>query len=175
MRRSPSNRNSILFAISESDADTADAFKDGSNFVLRRPLTERSINQNLRAGYGLILREHRRYFRCPVEVPVALCRLGMTEISAHVVNISEGGIAIVTAALLKPGIEVRVECTLSGYESPFIAESTVCWCREGHIGLQFISLPQEIKAKLHGWLSRSLEKSLPESVACKFRADLTLS
>jgi hypothetical protein len=175
VRHSPSNRTSILFAISDSDTETAGAFKDGSNFVLRRPLTESSINQNLRAAYGLILREHRRYFRCPVEVPATLRRPGMPEIRAHVVNISEGGIAIVTTALLKPGIEVRVELTLPGYESPFIAESTVCWCREGHIGLQFISLPQEIKAKLHGWLSRFLEKSLPESVASKFRADLTLS
>jgi len=85
----------------------------------------------------------------------------MPEIRAHVVNISEGGIAIVTTVLLKPGIEVRVECTLPGYESLFVAESTVCWCREGLMGLQFISLPREIRAKLLGWLSLSLEKSLP--------------
>jgi hypothetical protein len=94
----------------------------------------------------------------------------MTEIRAHVVNISEGGIAIVTTASLKPGIDVRVECTLPGYESPLIAESTVCWCRVGHIGLKFLPLSEKVRAKLHDWLSRSLEKSLPESVACKFRA-----
>jgi PilZ domain len=174
VRHSPSNRTSVMFAISDSDAETAVGFKDGSNFVLRRPLTESSIDQILRAAYGLILREHRRYFRCPVEVPVTLRRPGMTEVRAHVVNISEGGIAIITSALLKPGIEVRVECTLPGCESPFAGESTICWCRKGHIGLQFISLSEEIRAELHDWLSRSLEKSLPESVACKFRA-LTLS
>jgi hypothetical protein len=170
VRRSPSNRTSILFAISDSDAQTAVAFKDGSNFVMRRPLTENSINQNLRAAFGLILREHRRYFRCPVEAPVTLRRPAMPAIRAHVVNISEGGIAVVTTTLLKPGIEVRVEFTLPGYDAPFITESTVCWCREGQIGLQFISLSAEIRAKLHNWLSRSLEKTLPESVASKFRA-----
>jgi hypothetical protein len=170
VRLSPSNRTSVMFAISDNDAETADALKDGSNFVLRRPLTEGSIDQNLRAAYGLILREHRRYFRCPVEAPVTLHRPGMTEVRAHVVNISEGGIAIITSALLKPGIEVRVEFTLPGYESPFVAESTIRWCREGHMGLQFISLSEETRAKLHDWLSRSLEKSLPESVANKFRA-----
>jgi hypothetical protein len=159
-----------MFAISDNDAETAVAFKDGSNFVIRTPLTETSIDQNLRAAYGLILREHRRYFRCPVEIPVTLRHPGMTEIHAHVVNISEGGIAIVTTALLEPGIDVLVECTLPGYESPFIAESTACWCRKGHIGLKFLSLSEEVRAKLHDWLSRSLEKSLPESVACKFRA-----
>jgi PilZ domain len=94
----------------------------------------------------------------------------MTEVRAYVVNISEGGIAIVTAALLKPGIEVRVECMLPGYESPFVADSTICWYREGHIGLQFISLSVKVRAKLHNWLARSLEKCLPDSVAFKFQA-----
>jgi PilZ domain len=101
---------------------------------------------------------------------VTLRRPGMTDVRAHVVNISEGGIAIVTTAVLKPGIEVRVECMLPGYESPFVADTTICWCREGHIGLQFISLSVKVRAKLHDWLSHSLEKSLPELVACKFRA-----
>jgi hypothetical protein len=170
VRHSPSNRTSVMFAISDSDAETAIALKEGSNFVLRRPLTVSSVNQNLRAAYGLILREHRRYFRCPVEVPVTLGRLGMTEIRAHAVNISEGGIAIMTSALLKPGMVVRVEWTLPGCAFPFAADSTICWCREGHMGLQFISLSAETRAKLHGWLSRTLEESLPESVASKFRA-----
>jgi hypothetical protein len=170
VRHSPSNRTSVMFAISDSDAETAVALKEGSNFVLRRPLTESSINRYLRAAYGLILREHRRYFRCPVEVPVTLSRPGMPGIRAHAVNISEGGIAIITSALLKPGSEVQAEFMLQGCAFPFAADSTICWCREGHMGLQFISLSAEIRAQLHGWLSRSLEKSLPESVASKFRA-----
>jgi hypothetical protein len=64
VRHCPSNRTSVMFAISDSDAETGDAFKEGSNFVLRRPFSEGSIDQTLRAAYGLILREHRRYFRC---------------------------------------------------------------------------------------------------------------
>jgi hypothetical protein len=86
VRHSPSNRTSVMFAISDSDAETTVALKEGSNFVVRIPLTESSINQNLRAAYGLILREHRRYFRCPVEVPVTLSRPGMTEIRDHAVK-----------------------------------------------------------------------------------------
>ena len=94
VRRSPSNRTSVIFAISDSDAETAVAFKDGSNFVLRRPLSESSTNQNLRAAYGLILREQRRYFRCPVDAPATLKYPGMQEVCGRVVNISEGGIAM---------------------------------------------------------------------------------
>jgi hypothetical protein len=169
VRHSPSNRSSVMFAISDNDAETAVAFKDGSNFVLRRPLSESSIDQTLEAAYGLILREHRRYFRCPLEVPVTLRRPGMTEVYAQVVNISEGGIAINTSALLKPGIEVRVEFTLPGYELPFAAESAICWSRKGYVGLRYVSLSARLRTKSQQWLSRSLEQSVPESVASIFR------
>jgi hypothetical protein len=159
----------VVFAISDGDAETAAAFKDGSNFVLRRPLSESSIDQTLGAAYGLILREHRRYFRCAVEVPVTLRRPGMKGAYAQVVNISEGGIAIVTSALLKPSIEVQVEFTLPGYETAFEADSAICWCRKGQMGLRFVSLSEEVRTQLHDWLSRSLEQSVPEPVASIFR------
>src|ERR1700722_17833781 len=70
VRRSLSNRTAVVFAISNSDAEAAVAFRDGSNFVLRRPLSVGAIEQSLRAAYGLILREQRRHFRCPVDVPI---------------------------------------------------------------------------------------------------------
>ncbi len=39
IRLSPSNRTAVIFAISDSDGETAAAYKAGSNFVLRRPLS----------------------------------------------------------------------------------------------------------------------------------------
>lgn len=169
VRHSPSNRSSVVFTISDSDTETAVAFTDGSNFVLRRPLTKSSIDQIFRAAYGLILREHLRYFRCPVDVPVTLRGPGMTEVRAHAVNISEGGIAIITSVLVSVGIEVEVEFTLSGYGSSFAVKSAICWCRDGYMGLRFVSISEELRNKLQEWLSRSLEQSVPESVASIFR------
>jgi ActR/RegA family two-component response regulator len=168
MRQSSSNGTSVIFTISDSDAETAVAFKDGSNFVLRRPLSESSTNQNLRAAYGLILREQRRYFRCPVDAPATLKCQGMQEVCGHLVNISEGGISIITGVLLKPGLEVQAQFTLPGY-SQFVVKAAICWCRDGYVGLQFISLSTELKTMLQDWLSRRLEQTLPESVANKFR------
>jgi PilZ domain len=169
VRHSLSNRTSVMFAISDSDKETAFAFEDGFNFVLRRPLSESSISQNLRAAYGLILREQRRYFRSPLEASVTLRRAGMEEIFGNVMNISEGGIAIVAPLSLTPGIEVQVQFTLPGFESQFAVKSVVCWCRDGYTGLRFVSLPTRLRTELQDWLSRRLEQSLPESVASKFR------
>jgi CheY-like chemotaxis protein len=169
VRLSPSNRTAVIFTISDSDAETASAFKAGSNFVLRRPLSLTSIDRSLKVAYGLIVRERRRYFRCPVEIPATICRPAMPEIHGQTVNISEGGIAISTSVSLGPGAKVQVQFTLPGHESRFAVEAAICWCKETYLGLQFTSLSPHLASELQEWLSRRLEESLPQSVADKFR------
>jgi ActR/RegA family two-component response regulator len=170
IRISPANRTAVLFTISDSDAQTALAFKAGTNFVLRRPLSRASIDRSLKVAYGLIVRERRRYFRCPVEIPAAIRRPDMAEVRGQTLNISEGGIAITTSVLLQTGVQVQVQFTLPDHESRFTVESTICWCKEGYLGLQFTSLPPQLASELQEWLSRRLEESLPESVVGKFRS-----
>jgi len=169
IRRSPSNRTAVVFAIIDRDAEAAIAFREGSNFVLRRPLSKCTIQQSLRAAYGLILREQRRYFRCAVDIPTTLRHHEMEEDLVRIVNISEGGIAVVSTILLKPGAEVQAEFWLPGCDFQFLAKSAICWHREGRVGLRFTSLSATLHAELREWLSRRLEQSLPDSVAAKFR------
>jgi ActR/RegA family two-component response regulator len=45
VRSSRSNRTAVVFTVSDSDAESASAFKAGSNFVLRRPLSPTSIGR----------------------------------------------------------------------------------------------------------------------------------
>ena len=170
IRHSPSNRTAVVFAISDSDPEAAVAFGEGANFVLRRPFSERTIEQSLKAAYGLILREQRRYFRCPLDVPAILRCGAMREASSRTVNISEGGMAVAAAVSWKPGAEVHAEFRLPGYDLPFVVKSTISWCSEGRIGLRFTSLSPTQHSQLRDWLSRRLEQSLPDSVAAKFRS-----
>jgi CheY-like chemotaxis protein len=169
VHRSPSNRTAVTFTITDSDSETAGAFKAGSNFVLRRPLSPPVIDRNLKVAYGLIVRERRRYFRCPVEIPAEVVPLAQAEIHAQTVNISEGGVAIATSVPLGPGVKVQVRFTLPGYESQFGAEARVCWSKESSLGLQFTSLSSRLTAELQEWLALRLEEGLPQSVADKFR------
>src|SRR5450755_3540031 len=167
-RLSPSNQKAVTFVISDNEAEGT-AFRKKSEFVFERPLSAKSISSMLRPAYGLILRERRRYFRCPVSTPVAILRRAKPEVRCNSVNISEGGMALSTIVPLSQGEEVHVQFTLPGYEVPFLADSTICWLKTGHIGLRFVSLSQEHKSELQGWLSRKLEEMLPEIVAGKFR------
>jgi len=174
VRLSASNRTAVTFTISNSATETAIAFAAGSSFVLERPLSTTSISRTLKAAYGLIVRERRRYFRCPVEIPATVRREGGPEVHCRTVNISEGGMAVSTSVPLRLGLQVQVQFTLPGQQSQLAAESSIRWWETGHLGLQFLSLFSEQRSELQEWLSRRLEQNLPESVAEKFRkADLS--
>ena len=165
-RHSASNEHAVLFTVSDNEAETTDAFKAGSTFVFRRPLSPASIDLSLKAAYGLIVRERRRYFRCPMEAPVVILRTSMPTVHGHSVNISEGGMSITTVASLGPGDDVQLQFTLVGDEYRFALESTVCWARQQRLGLEFRASQQT--SKLQEWLSRRLEEEIPQSVRDKF-------
>jgi ActR/RegA family two-component response regulator len=173
VRISRSNRTVVIFTISGSHAGSAGAFKAGSSFVLERPLSMASITRMLKAAYGLIVRERRRYFRCPVSVPADIRRAASNDISCQTLNISEGGMAITVPVPLKSGVLVSVHFQLPGRPFQFAAQSFICWSdQEGRAGLQFASPSGVWKSELQEWLSHRLEDSLPESVAEKFRRTL---
>jgi hypothetical protein len=165
---SPSNRTAVTFAVSDSNSECA-AGRKKAEFVFERPLSTQSIRNTLKPAYGLILRELRRYYRCPVSIPITIVRWNTPEVRCHSVNISEGGMAVSTSALLSAGEPVQVQFTIPDHKIPFVAESKICWLKTGLLGIRFGALPPERKSELQEWLSRKLEEGLPESVADKFR------
>jgi CheY-like chemotaxis protein len=169
VRLSPSNRAAVTFAISSNDREAAAAFRKGSGFVFERPLSRESIRLTLKPAFGLILRERRRYFRCPVSIPISIRRGTMPEVRCCCINISEGGMAVGTSVPLSPGEDVQVQFTLPDHKVPFFAESRICWLKTGHLGVRFVSLSQAHKSELQGWLSQKLEEMLPDSVTGNFQ------
>jgi CheY-like chemotaxis protein len=169
VRLSPSNRTAVTFAIASTNAETTAAFRKRSGFVLERPLSTQSIRSTLRSAYGLILREQRRYFRCLVAVPVAIRRQGGPEVRCNSANISEGGMAVSSSVPVNSGEEVRVQFTLPDHDTPFVAESKICWVKTNRFGVRFVSLPIDRKCELQKWLSQKQQEMLPEFVARKFR------
>jgi len=169
VRTSSSNRTAVTFAISNSAAEVMEAFHRGSGLVFERPLSRQSIASTLKPAYGLILRERRRYFRCPISVPIVILRPDHTEVRCYCLNISEGGMAVSTFVPLSAGEAVQVQFTLPERTLPFQAEAKICWYKTGHIGVRFVSLPSARLLELQDWLARKLEEMLPECVAGKFR------
>jgi hypothetical protein len=157
-RLSPANRTAVGFAISSTVDQSADAFRAGSSFVLERPLSFESIRRTLHAAHGLILRERRRYFRCPIAIPVSIRAEGAAaSVFGETSDISEAGMALRLLTPLKPGVEAKVQFTLPNTLVPIRAEAKVCWCDEnGQAGVHFESLSPRDNSELQQW------------VACKF-------
>jgi len=164
-----SNRTAVSFGISNNDAEATAAFRKKSQFVFERPISPQSIHKTLKPAYGLILRERRRYFRCPVSIPVIIRSESMQEVWCNSVNISGGGMALSTQVPFLPGENVRVQFTLPDHEVPLSAESTICWSKTDNLGVRFVSISDEQKSVLQVWLSQKLEETLPEGVAGQFR------
>jgi len=171
---SPSNRTAVIFAIGGRDLDSTAFFRSKASFVFERPISMQSIRGTLRPAYGLILRERRRYFRCPISIPVSILRPNQTEVHCHSLNISEGGMALRVIVPLGLEEEVEVQLALPGQEVvPFSAKSTVCWLQTGRLGVRFVSLSPDHKSALQEWLAAKLEEMLPELVAQQFRKEGT--
>jgi diguanylate cyclase (GGDEF)-like protein/PAS domain S-box-containing protein len=166
---SASNRTAVSFGISDDDAEGTAAFRKNSQFVFERPLSLQSIHKAMKPAYGLILRERRRYFRCPISLPVIIQRVGGDEIRCNSINISGGGMALSTRFPMAPVENIRVRFTLPDHEAPILAESTICWSKAGHLGVRFVSLAEDHNSELQDWLSQELEETLPEFVAEQFR------
>ena len=164
-----SNRTAVTFAISGRDLESTATFRKKSSFVFERPLSAQSLRSTLKPAYGLILRERRRYFRCPIAIPVTLLRQNMPDVRCYSVNISEGGMAVSMSTPLNAGDEVWIQFTLPDVKLRFLAESTICWWKAGQIGLRFVSLSGEHISELQNWLSQKLEETIPEGVAENFQ------
>ena len=57
-------------------------------------ISTQSIRSTLKPAYGLILRERRRYFRCPISIPVTILETKHAGSSLLGINISEGRMAV---------------------------------------------------------------------------------
>ncbi|MFZ0287015.1 MAG: PilZ domain-containing protein [Terriglobales bacterium] len=171
VRMCPSNQTATTFAITEGPgAESASVFSARANFVLERPVSEESLSRSLRAAYGIIMRERRRYFRCPLAVPVAVRNQEGGEAQYQTINISESGIAIRIPPPVRAGTEVAVRFSLPENQTRFAVQSKICWSDpSGRTGLQFLNLPLPQKSELQAWLSHRLEEVLPEAVASKFQ------
>jgi hypothetical protein len=103
LRKSASNKNTVTFAILNGGTTTKQAFQMGANFVLQKPISALNAKRCLGAAINFMVREQRRYFRHPVEIPVVITFGEGQKLKATITNISEGGMAIFFRGQLPKG------------------------------------------------------------------------
>ena len=158
MRKGSSNKSSVAFAILNGQTTTHKAFELGANFVLQKPLSALNSMRCFSAAINFMLREKRRYFRQPVEMPVTLV-FGEKEFKATATNLSEGGMAIYFRGKLPKGGISRVVFSMPGAATPLQPRAHIAWLDgAGHAGLRFTEMPKDMHSQLDSWLTEEFKK-----------------
>jgi DNA-binding response OmpR family regulator len=162
LRNTPSNKNSVTFAIlNGKKTTTQQAFGMGANFVLQKPISVLNASRCFHAALNFMIRERRRYFRQPVKMLVNIV-LGEKSVRATSTNISESGIALMLRDALPKGAKPRLQFTLPETKYNLDLDAEVVWADvKGRAGVRFHDVSSEAQAQLEKWLNDRLEEELP--------------
>lgn len=162
LRQTQSNAKSVAFAVVNGKTTTQDAFKSGANFVLQKPLTTLHASRCFNAALNFMVRERRRYFRHPVDMPIRLKVPPDQELAATATNLSEGGMAIRILGKLMKDTRAQVRFTLPAVNTSLDLKCEVAWTDgTGQVGIRFIEVPQSAQYQLDKWLTDRLQHEIP--------------
>lgn len=162
LRNTHSNGKSVAFAVVNGKTTTQDAFKSGANFVLQKPLTTLYASRCFNAALNFMVRERRRYFRHPVDMPVRISVPPNQELTATVTNLSEGGMAIRILTKIPKDTRAQVRFTLPAVNTSLDLKGEVAWTDgTGQVGIRFIEVPQSSQYQLEKWLTDRLQSEIP--------------
>jgi len=162
LRQTQSNAKSVAFAVVNGETTTQEAFQYGANFVLQKPLTTLHAARCFNAALNFMVREHCRYFRHSVEIPLRIVFPHDQEITATSTNLSEGGMAIRLLGKLQKDSEALFRFTLPGINVPLELRGQVAWADgSGHAGIRFVAVPQTSQHQLEKWLIDRLQEKMP--------------
>lgn len=164
LRNTPSNKNSVAFAILNGKRTTTqEAFGMGANFVLQKPISSLNASRCFHAALNFMLKERRRYFRQPVKMDVQVILEGKT-LTATSTNVSEGGVALLLREALPKGATPHLKFALPDSSIRIEVEAEVAWADfKGLAGLRFHNMPHTAQAQLEEWLDDRMEEEFPGS------------
>ncbi len=161
LHNSSSHRQAITFGVVAEGVEAKNASRSGVHFVLRRPLDEVELRRTMRAALPLLIRERRRYFRCPLVTPVLIDSDDSGRVIAKSINVSEGGMAIEADATIAVGKKLLARFQLPGSASRISVSAEVCWAKGTLMGLRFVDVSTNVLATLQSWLSEQVEQTVP--------------
>jgi DNA-binding response OmpR family regulator len=163
LRNTQSNARSVAFAVLNGKTSTQEAFQSGANFVLQKPLTPMHATRCFNAALNFMVRERRRYFRHPVEMPVRIILPNTPEVNATSTNVSEGGMAIRLVEKLPKEAQAKLQFSLPGSNTSLELKGVIAWADgTGHAGIRFVEVPQSSQYQLDKWLTETMQNEMPE-------------
>lgn len=166
LRSTPSNKNSVAFAILNGKRTTTqEAFGMGANFVLQKPISTLNASRCFHAALNFMIKERRRYFRQPVKMQVKVMYEGKT-LNGTSTNISEGGIAVMLREALPKGAAPHLKFSLPDTGIDVEVQAEVAWVDvKGLAGFRFHDVPKISQKHIEHWLDEQIEREFPGTKA----------
>jgi len=164
LRQTQSNAKAVSFAVVNGKTTTQQAFSSGANFVLQKPLTLMHASRCFHAALNFMVRERRRYFRHPVDMPVRISLPQNQGMTATATDVSEGGMAIRLLGKLAKDAKGQIRFTLPVMNISLELKCEVAWADgTGRAGIRFLEVPQSSQYQLEKWLTDRLQEEMPEA------------
>jgi CheY-like chemotaxis protein len=161
VRSSSANKQTLMVAVVNGSTSVEVALDLGASFVLSKPIQQSRLRSILAIGVPRMEREHRRYFRYDVDLSARLGNPLGHSLTAKIMNVSEGGLAIKLVAPAKFDGVVTLEFELPSVEpKTFHAKADVVWHDAFVVGLRFLYIEKDSRIALQTWLN-SLAAQLP--------------
>ncbi|MGB9466393.1 MAG: PilZ domain-containing protein [Candidatus Acidiferrum sp.] len=152
VRKGVSNGKAAIFACVQSAKENTATLNAGANFLLRAPLSAEGVALHITIAKDIMLRERRKYFRHPVNLPVSL-KDGETEQHARIVNLSEGGMAVRAGKPMRHEMVIEFAFELA-HGAEISGKGQVAWTSSGGMaGVLFQTLHGMGRGHLGAWLT----------------------
>jgi len=156
-RNSRSNKHTLILAVVNGSTSVETALDLGANLALSKPIQETRWRSVLDIAIPEMEREHRRYFRYDIDLPVRFRNQLGQSFTVRMKNVSEGGLAIKLANPVQLEGVVTLEFELPSVAPQLVhAKADVVWSDSYVMALRFLYMEKDSEVAFHGWLN-SLE------------------
>lgn len=151
VRNAPVNQRSLVLAFASGHEAVRSATQRGANFVLTKPINWEVARRTLRAAHTMIIRERRRSIREKVKLPATI-QFEQQSMTATIIDISDGGLAIRVPEPLPLGANVDVHFKFSTGSHAVCCTGIVAWAKGTLIGLEFSYVASASARAIVKWL-----------------------
>jgi len=147
------NRQALIVAVTSQATSEKTALELGADFVVFKPVQEAQLRHCFALALPQAERDHRRYCRHKVTLPMELRDHEGHCYKAKVLNVSEEGLAVTltTPTILSGIVSVAFDLPSAGSHR-FCGKATVTRCHPSGTGLRFVHIEPDTRARFQAWL-----------------------